>query len=73
MLVSKNCQKEEPLWKEKFGCFRTCKIIDETTKKLRPSLTRTQVMCNQYYFYIFDDDFGPMFIKFGSYFPYTAR
>ena len=30
-------------------------------------------MCNQYYFYVVDADFGPLFIKFSSYFPYTAR
>ena len=29
-------------------------------------------MCNQYYFYVVDEDFGPLFIKFSSYFPYTA-
>jgi len=58
---------------EKFSTFRLCKTLDEITNCLRPSLYRSQVMCNQYYFYIFDEDFGPMFIKFGSYFPYTAR
>nr|VFK14119.1 MAG: hypothetical protein BECKLPF1236B_GA0070989_105710 [Candidatus Kentron sp. LPFa] len=30
-------------------------------------------MCNHYYFYVVDEDFGPLFIKFASYFPYTAR
>ena len=30
-------------------------------------------MCNQYYFYLVDEDFGPLFIKFSSYFPCTAR
>ncbi|MFZ1537037.1 MAG: hypothetical protein WAT23_06615 [Chromatiaceae bacterium] len=30
-------------------------------------------MCNHYYFYLVDEDFGPLFIKFSSYFPYTAR
>ena len=30
-------------------------------------------MCNQYYFYLVDQDFGPFFIKFSGYFPYTAR
>jgi len=30
-------------------------------------------MVNQYYFYLIDQDFGPLFIKFGSYFPYTAK
>ena len=30
-------------------------------------------MCNQYYFYLVDQDFGPLLIKFSGYFPYTAR
>nr|VFK17738.1 MAG: hypothetical protein BECKLFY1418C_GA0070996_103512 [Candidatus Kentron sp. LFY] len=31
------------------------------------------VVCNHYYFYAVDEDFGPLFIKFASYFPHTAR
>jgi len=30
-------------------------------------------MVNQYYFYLVDDGFGPLFIKFSSYFPYQAK
>ncbi len=30
-------------------------------------------MVNHFYFYGFDDDFGPFFVKFGTYFPYTAK
>nr|VFK15347.1 MAG: hypothetical protein BECKLPF1236A_GA0070988_1012319 [Candidatus Kentron sp. LPFa]VFK34721.1 MAG: hypothetical protein BECKLPF1236C_GA0070990_102941 [Candidatus Kentron sp. LPFa] len=30
-------------------------------------------MCNHHYSYVVDEDFGPLFIKFASYFPYTAR
>jgi hypothetical protein len=30
-------------------------------------------MVNQYYFYLVDEEFGPAFIKFSSYFPYTGR
>lgn len=30
-------------------------------------------MCNHYSFYWVDVDFGPLFIKFCAYFPYTAR
>lgn len=30
-------------------------------------------MVNHFYFYCVDDDFGPLFLKFCSYFPYTAR
>jgi hypothetical protein len=38
-----------------------------------PWLVKGTAMVNQYYFYIFDDDFGPLFLKFCSYFPYTAK
>jgi len=38
-----------------------------------PWLYRSEVMCNQYYFYVVDKDAGPLFIKFSSYFPYTSR
>ena len=30
-------------------------------------------MVKQFYFYGVDDDFGPFFLKFGTYFPYTAK
>ena len=30
-------------------------------------------MVNHFYFYAVDDDFGPFFLKFCSYFPYNAR
>jgi hypothetical protein len=30
-------------------------------------------MVNHYYFYLLDRDFGPLFIKFCSYFPYNAK
>ena len=30
-------------------------------------------MVNHYYFYCVDEDFGPFFIKFCSYFPYTGK
>jgi hypothetical protein len=30
-------------------------------------------MVNQFYVYLLDEDFGPLFLKFGSYFPYTGR
>ncbi len=30
-------------------------------------------MVNHYYWYIFDEDFGPFILKFGSYFPYNAK
>jgi len=58
---------------EKYSAFRMVKKISEHTGAPYPWLMRSSVMCNQYYFYLLDEDFGPMFIKFGSYFPYTAR
>ncbi len=58
---------------EQFKAFRVIKKISEHTGQPYPWLTRGSVMCNHYYFYLVDEDFGPFFIKFASYFPYTAR
>lgn len=38
-----------------------------------PWIDYTTAMVNFYYFYGVDEDFGPFFIKFCSYFPYTAK
>ena len=58
---------------EKFASFRVTKKFSERTGKPFPWLSRSTVLCNHYYFYLVDEDFGPLFIKFASYFPYTAR
>lgn len=58
---------------EKFEAFRVSKRQNPESGMSFPWLHRSTVMCNQYYFYLVDEDFGPMFIKFSSYFPYTAR
>jgi hypothetical protein len=58
---------------EKFAGFRVMKKINAHTGTAFPWLYRSTVMCNQYYFYVVDEDFGPLFIKFSSYFPYTVR
>ena len=58
---------------EKFSGFRVVKKISAHTGTAFPWLYRSTVMCNQYYFYVVDENFGPLFIKFSSYFPYTAR
>jgi len=58
---------------EKFSGFRVSKRKNPETGATFPWLYRSTVMCNQYYFYVVDEDFGPLFIKFSSYFPYTAR
>src|SRR6266542_3890051 len=36
-------------------------------------LVHTNVLVNHFYVYCYDDDFGPFFIKFCSYFPFTAK
>jgi hypothetical protein len=36
-------------------------------------LFRGSALPNHYYFYLVDEDFGPLFIKFCSYFPYAAK
>ena len=38
-----------------------------------PWIAYTTAMVNAYYFYCVDEDFGPFFIKFCSYFPYFAK
>jgi hypothetical protein len=38
-----------------------------------PWIDYTSAMVNHYYFYCVDEDFGPFFIKFCSYFPYTGK
>jgi hypothetical protein len=38
-----------------------------------PWIVSTTAMVNHFYFYCFDDDFGPFFIKFCWYFPYNAK
>ena len=58
---------------ERFATFRVTKKISVHTGQPYPWLTRSTVMCNHDYFYRVDEDFGPLFIKFASYFPYTAR
>ena len=38
-----------------------------------PWLVSSTAMVNHYYVYAADDDFGPFFLKFCSYFPYNAK
>ena len=57
---------------EKANVFRTEKRRD-TQGKTYPWIIRSTAMVNHYYVYILDRDFGPMFIKFCSYFPYPAK
>jgi hypothetical protein len=57
---------------EKASVFRTEKRRDAQGKRY-PWIIRSTAMPNHYYFYILDRDFGPLFIKFCSYFPYPAK
>lgn len=38
-----------------------------------PWLVKSTAMVNHYYFYCVDENFGPFFIKYCSYFPYNAK
>jgi len=38
-----------------------------------PWIVKTTGVINQFYFYCVDSDFGPFFLKFSSYFPYTGK
>jgi len=54
-------------------------VVWSTRKRRRPNgstyawLVKTTAMVNHFYFYCVDADFGPFFLKFCSYFPFTAR
>jgi hypothetical protein len=57
---------------EKANVFRTEKRRDAQGKRY-PWIIRSTAMVNHYYIYILDRDFGPLFLKFCSYFPYPAK
>src|SRR6266571_1519013 len=57
---------------EKAPVFRTQRRYSPDGRPY-PWLVRSTAMVNQYYLYVVDADFGPLFIKFCSYFPYTGR
>lgn len=58
---------------EKTRTFRTRKRRNPLGGKPYPWLYRSTAMVNHYYVYLVDADFGPLFIKFGSYFPYPMK
>lgn len=58
---------------EKFTTVRTEKRRNPATGQTYPWLVRASVLAKVYYWYIVDEDFGPLFIKFGSYFPYPVK
>jgi hypothetical protein len=58
---------------EKCSVYRTEKRHNPKTDKSYAWVVKSTAMVNQYYFYCLDEDFGPFFIKFCSYFPYNAK
>jgi hypothetical protein len=58
---------------EKAWVFRTQKRRNPVTGAEYLWLTRATLQVNYFYFYCVDDDFGPFFLKFCTYFPYTAK
>ena len=46
---------------------------DDPVRGPYPWLASSTAMVNHYYVYLVDEDFGPLFIKFCSYFPYNAK
>ena len=57
---------------EKTPLFRTEKRRDREGKSY-PWIVKSTGVVNQFYVYCVDDDFGPFFLKFCSYFPYNAK
>jgi hypothetical protein len=58
---------------EKAWVFRSERRKNPKTGTSYAWIIRTTAMVNHYYFYCIDRDFGPFFLKFCSYFPYTAK
>lgn len=58
---------------EKTTVFRTEKRHNRTTGRPYAWIVRSTAIVNQFYVYAVDADFGPFFLKFSSYFPYTGR
>lgn len=58
---------------EKARVLRTQKRRNPQTGATYPWLVPSTAMVNQFYVYAVDEDFGPFFLKFCSYFPYNAK
>ena len=52
---------------------RTRQRTDKVTGRPYPGTCQEQAMVNHWYFYGFDADFGPFYIKFCGYFPFTGQ
>jgi hypothetical protein len=58
---------------EKAGVWRTQRRRNPATGGSYAWLVRSSAFINFFYFYCVDADFGPFFLKFSTYFPYTAK
>jgi hypothetical protein len=58
---------------EKTRVFRTEKRRNPETGATYPWIVSATGVVNHFYVYALDAEFGPLFIKFSSYFPYTAK
>jgi hypothetical protein len=58
---------------EKASVFRTEKRRNADDGSPYPWIFRSTALVNHYYVYLVDRDFGPLFIKFCSYFPYPVK
>jgi DNA-binding HxlR family transcriptional regulator len=58
---------------EKARIMRTERRRSKRTGATYPWIVQSTAMVNHYYFYCVDEDFGPFFLKFCSYFPYNAK
>ena len=58
---------------EKARVLRTERRHNPSTGGTYAWLVSSAAMVNHFYFYAVDDDFGPFFLKFCSYFPYNAK
>jgi hypothetical protein len=58
---------------EKARVWRTQRRYNPVTGDSYAWLVRSWAFVNYFYFYCVDADFGPFFLKFCSYFPFTAK
>jgi len=58
---------------EKTWVWRTQKRRNAVTGTSYAWLVKDSAMVNHFYVYVVDDEFGPLFIKFCSYFPYNIK
>lgn len=58
---------------EKCTVYRTEKRHNPKNNTSYAWIVKSTALVNHYYFYCVDENFGPFFLKFCSYFPYNAK